>query len=32
MVGVTDSKRKLIKLKWMSKVLQMLNLGVSDEE
>tara|TARA_Y100000287_G_C14158547_1_gene323488 strand:+ start:236 stop:874 length:639 start_codon:yes stop_codon:yes gene_type:complete len=30
--GVTDSKRKLIKLKWMSKVLQMLNLGVSDEE
>lgn len=30
--GVTDEKRKLIKLKWMSKVLQILSLRVDDEE
>ena len=26
--GVTDTKRKLIKLKWMSKVLQLLSMEV----
>ena len=30
--GVTDEKRKLIKLKWMNKVLQILSLRVNDEE
>jgi len=30
--GVTDEKRKLIKLKWMSKVLQILSMRVDDEE
>ena len=30
--GVTDEKRKLIKLKWMNKVLQILSLRVDDEE
>ena len=30
--GITDEKRKLIKLKWMSKVLQILSLRVDDEE
>ena len=30
--GVTDEKRKLIKLKWMSKVLQILSLRVDNEE
>ena len=30
--GVTDKKRKLIKLKWMSKVLQILSMRVDDEE
>jgi len=30
--GVTDEKRKLIKLKWMSRVLQILSLRVNNEE
>ena len=30
--GVTDEKRKLIKLKWMNKVLQILSMRVDDEE
>ena len=30
--GVTDKKRKLIKLSWMDKVLQILSLRVDDEE
>jgi len=30
--GVTDEKRKLIKLKWMSRVLQILSLRVDNEE
>ena len=30
--GVTDEKRKLIKLKWMSKVLKILSLRVDNEE
>ena len=29
---MTDEKRKLIKLKWMSKVLQILSIRVDDEE
>ena len=30
--GVTDKKRKLIKLKWMNKVLNILSLRAQDEE
>ena len=30
--GVTDEKRKLIKLKWMNRVLQILYMRVDDEE
>lgn len=30
--GVTDEKRKLIKLKWMSRVLQILSVRVDNEE
>ena len=30
--GVTDEKRKLIKLKWMNRVLQILSMRVDDEE
>ena len=30
--GVTDKKRKLIKLKWMSKVLEILSLRVENEK
>ena len=30
--GVTDEKRKLIKLKWMNKVLQILSMRVDNEE
>ena len=30
--GVTDEKRKLIKLKWMNKVLEILSLRVENEK